>query len=49
MTVFLTVNTVGSEKRKAMVIGRANISDAFRHGCINKDNLLIIYRYNKKA
>lgn len=32
-----------------MVIGRANMPDAFRHAHINKDNLPVVYRYNKKA
>ena len=32
-----------------MVIGRAKTPDAFRHAHINKDNLPIVYRNNKKA
>ena len=49
ITVFLTVNAYGSEKTKAIVIERAHTPDAFRHTRINRDNLPVIYRHNKKA
>jgi len=49
ISVFLTVNGDGSDKRKAMVIGRAATPNAFKNAHINKNNLLVIYRNNKKA
>lgn len=45
----MTVNADGSEKRKAMVIGRAYTPDVFKHAKINRDKLPVVYRYNKKA
>jgi len=49
ISVFLTVNGDGSDKRKAMVIGRAATPNAFKNAHINKNNLPVIYRNNKKA
>ena len=48
ISVFLTVNADGSDKRKPMVIGRAAVPHAFKNTRIN-NNVSVVYRYNKNA
>lgn len=49
ISTFHIVNQDGSDKRKIWVIGRAKEPHAFKHARVNKANLPVIYRYNKKA
>lgn len=49
ITTFHVTNADGSEKRKLLVIGRAQTPQAFRKNKINIHNLPITYWFNKKA
>jgi len=49
VTVFVTVNSDGSDKRRAWLINKSKTPVAFRKAKINPDNLPIVYKSNKKA
>jgi len=49
VTVFVTVNADGSDKRRPMLINKSKYPIAFRKANINTENLPVTYRYNRKA
>lgn len=49
VTVFVTVNADGSDKRRVMLIKKSETPVCFRTAKINPNNLPVDYRYNKKA
>jgi len=49
VTVFVTVNSDGSDKQQAWLINKSKTPVTFRKAKINPDNLPIVYKYNKKA
>ena len=49
VTVFVTVNSDGSDKRRAWLINKSKTLVAFRKAKINPENLPIVYKSNKKA
>jgi len=49
VTVFVTVNADGSDKRRAILVNKSKNPIAFRKACINPESLPLTYRYNRKA
>ena len=49
VTVFVTVNADGSDKRRAILVNKSKNPIAFRKARINPENLPLTYRYNRKA
>ena len=49
VTVFVTVNADGSDKRQAILVNKSKNLIAFQKASINPENLLFTYQYNWKA
>ena len=49
ITVFVTLNADGSDKRRLMLINKSKHPIVFHKANINAENLPFTYRYNRKA